>query len=228
MFKHLQTKSSFAKNSTLLKANKKTIDPQTLSTNGSRKFYTSPRRMFSNTNPLNLIPPITRAILYANCGIYFFGYFMSNADYIKSFFYNQHALRNGRFQTLVTCHFAKGNFLDFVIDTVITGLIGSSTERMLSSGLMKRLVFASAGLGSLLLITMHKENSFIKSDAILRGLIMAMIFIMPNSSFMLIPFPIQVKAAWIGIILVCLDFISAKWVNFGGTIAAFMLTKKLI
>jgi hypothetical protein len=107
-------------------------------------------------------------------------------------------------------------------------MIGSNIEMFNGAALYSKLILSSMAFGSLFLILFHKDNSFIKSDAILRGMIMFLVLSNPNASFMLFPFPFQVKAKYLGILLVILDLLTQKYVNFGGTIAAAAITTGFI
>jgi membrane associated rhomboid family serine protease len=226
MFRHL-------KGQTLLNSSKNifNLDKQIL--NKDKKMFTSPRRYFSNgfgggNNPLSMLPTITRRIVIANCIFFGIGLFMNNRQYITEFFYHKYALSHNKYHVLITSHFAKANFFDFLIETFLTGMLGSQLETMMGSQAFLRLVGASVGIGSLLLITMHKEDSFFKSEAIFRGIVMYYVLSNPNTSFFLFPLPIQIKAMWVGILIVGLDFLSGKWANFGGLAAAFLLTRRMI
>jgi len=188
-----------------------------------------PKKYQSNmNNPLAFLPPVTKGIIIANCAIYGIGLFMSNRQYITEFFYNQLALRHNKYHVLITAHIAKANFFDFFIETLLTGFIGSSLEPMLTSPVFLRLVMSSMIIGSVLMITMHKEQTFFKSEAIFRGMIMYFVFRSPTQHFYLFPLPIKIQAFWLGILIVFLDFISGRWANFGGTISAFLLLRGLI
>jgi membrane associated rhomboid family serine protease len=220
MFKHFRTQAFF--NTTKQMGKKLTIENKSKLMNYPKKYNSS------LNNPLQFIPPITRGIIIANCAIYFLGFFMSNRAYITEFFYNRMALQHNKYHVLITSHFAKANFFDFFIETLLTGLIGSQLEPMMTSPVFLRLVVASMAIGSVLLITMHKDSTFFKSEAIFRSLIMFFVFQAPQQHFYLFPLPIKIKAMWLGFIVVFLDFISNRWANFGGTIAALLIAKRLI
>jgi membrane associated rhomboid family serine protease len=220
MFKHLKTHNFILKNTQL---------NQRIIIDSKKKFISYPKRYQSNmNNPLSYLPPVTRGIIMANCAIYGIGLFMSNRQYITEFFYNHLALKHHKYHVLITAHIAKANFFDFFIETLLTGFIGSSLEPMLTSPVFLRLVMSSAILGSILMVTMHKEPTFFKSEAIFRGMIMFFVFKSPFQHFYLFPLPIKIQAFWLGIFIVFLDFITGRWANFGGTISAFLLLKGLL
>jgi len=220
MFKHLKTQNFILKNPHL---------NQRIIIDSKKKFISYPKRYQSNmNNPLSYLPPVTRGIIMANCAIYGIGLFMSNRQYITEFFYNHLALKHHKYHVLITAHIAKANFFDFFIETLLTGFIGSSLEPMLTSPVFLKLVMSSAIIGSILMITMHKEPTFFKSEAIFRGMIMFFVFKSPFQHFYLFPLPIKIQAFWLGIFIVFLDFITGRWANFGGTISAFLLLKGLL
>jgi membrane associated rhomboid family serine protease len=186
----------------------------------SKKYFMGGR--FDN------IATITKYVLMGYAGIYVFKFILPERQYIKEFYYHKLALSHGKYHTLITSHFVSMNFLDFILNMFIMGYIGTQVEFMFGSALFKKLILASMGVGSVLLLTMHKDDSFIKSDAILRGVMMYMILSQPNTVFMLFPFPISLKARTLGFILVGLDLLTRKYVNFGGTIGAYMVVAGLI
>ena len=200
----------------------------------NNNLFRNPKKNFSNfnnnfnNNPFSRIAPITRNILIGNCIIYGIGMFMTNQQYIMEFFYHKYALKHNKWHVLITAHFAKANFFDFFLEGLITGLVGTQLEQMFGSALVKKLVLSSIGIGSLMLITMHKDDYFFKTEAILRGMIMYFVLVNPNASFYLFPLPIQIQAKWLGIFVVGMDMLTAKYANFGGTFAALMITRGLL
>ena len=220
MFKHFRTQN-FVINTKQLN--------QKIMMDSKNKLITYPKKYQSNmNNPLAFLPPVTKGIVIANCAIYGIGLFMSNRQYITEFFYNHLALRHNKFHVLITAHIAKANFFDFFIETLLTGFIGASLEPMMTSPVFLRLVMSSMAIGSILMITMHKESTFFKSEAIFRGMIMYYVFRSPFQHFYLFPLPIKIQAFWLGILIVFLDFITGRWANFGGTISAFLLMRGLL
>lgn len=197
--------------------------------NNQGNLFKTPKRYQSNMgNFMQMIPPITKFILYANGFIYGIGFFMSYGDYIKQFFYHPLAMKHAKYHVLLTSHFAKGNFLDFALDSLITLLVGRNLELMLGYQQFLRLVLSSIGIGSIFLLMFHKDNYFVKSDAIFRALIMYILFLNPSAKFMMIPFPIQIPGYVFGIVVLLLDYFTGKWVNFGGTLAGFLMVRGLI
>lgn len=194
----------------------------------NKNFNHNPKKNFSTNNMFNRIAPVTRNILLGNCLIYGIGFFMTHQQYIMEFFYHKYALKHNKWHVLITAHFAKANFFDFFLEGLITGLIGTQLELMVGSALMKKIVFSSIAIGSALLVTMHKDDYFFKTESILRGLIMYFVLMNPNASFFLFPLPIQVQAKWLGVFVVGMDLLTSKYANFGGTFAAFMITRGIL
>jgi membrane associated rhomboid family serine protease len=196
----------------------------------SKGFFKTNKKKFSNgfgsmfSQPL----PVIKYILYGNCFIYGLSFFMNYNDYIKNIFYHPLALNHGKFQTLVTCHFAKKNFLELSLDSLIVYLIGNQLELMLGSQVFLRLMLASVGFGSILLVLFHKQNYFTRTDTILRGMIMYFVLQNPNQTFILFPLPFNVQAKFLGMFIVGLDLLTGKYANFGGTIAAYALLRGII
>ncbi len=193
-----------------------------------KTLFKPPKRYQSNNNPLNMLPTVTRRIVIANTFFFGLGLFMNNRQYITEFFYHKYAIKHNKYHVLITSHFAKANFLDYLLETFITGLLGSQLESMLGSQTFLKLIGASIGVGSILLLTMHKEESFFKSEAVLRGILWYFVLSNPQQSFYIFPLPIQVKALWLGVFIGLMDFISQRWANFGGLVAALLITRRLI
>ena len=174
-------------------------------------------------------PKVTKMIVMANCGIYLTSLFMSHIDYIKTFLFHRSNLKNkSHLHTLITSHFTKLNIVELLIDGIVVAQLGKGIELLIGPSQFGKLVLCSAALGSAFLISFHKENNFIRSDAILRGMLMYFVFKNPNASFMLMPFPIEIKAAWLGMFITTVDILGSKWVNFGGTLAGLLVSKNLI
>ena len=188
---------------------------------------------FSKRNFFNMPPGFgfsstTKYLVIGFSGMYLIKLFMNERSYIQEFFYHKYALQYKKIHTLVTSHFVSTNILDFIINVIITGLIGTNLEMMYGSAVYSKLVLSSMALGSLFLILFHKDNSFIKSEAILRGMMMYLVLANPNASFMLFPLPFSIKAKFLGAILVGIDLLTRKYVNFGGTFAAAAITTGII
>lgn len=189
-----------------------------------------PKRGFSFQNFGFGLSPVIKMILGAQALIYFIGFPMDMNRYVRSFFYNKdYAASNGKFQTILTCHFAKAGLFDLVIDSVLVGMFGSSILMMGGELLLKKIVCFSVLFSSLILMFGNKsDNNFYKSDALLRGLLFYLIAQNPNTSFLLFPFPFQIKALYIGIAIVALDLYIKKPCNFGGIIAGIALARGLL
>jgi membrane associated rhomboid family serine protease len=184
-----------------------------------RNFFNMPGFNFSST---------TKYLAIGFSGMYLIKLFMDDRSYIQEFFYHKYALQYKKFHTLITSHFVSTNLFDYIMNIVIIGLIGSNIEMMFGSVVYSKLIVSSMALGSLFLILFHKDNSFIKSDAILRGMMMYLVLSNPNTSFMLFPFPFQIRAKILGALLVLIDILTKKYVNFGGTFAAAAITTGFI
>jgi membrane associated rhomboid family serine protease len=195
----------------------------------SNNFFKIGKKKFSNGFGMFTSPgPVVKCILYGQVFIYGMSFFMNYNDYIKNVFYHPLALNYNKYQTLITSHLAKKNFFEFAIDSVILYLIGNQLEFMMGSQIFMRLVLASMGFSSILLVFLHKDNYFTKTDSILRGIIMYFILQNPNQSFILFPLPINVQAKYLGLLIVGLDLLSQRYANFGGSIAAFALLRGMI
>jgi membrane associated rhomboid family serine protease len=218
MFKHFSNSNNYLKMSQF---------KNTTGGTGRQLGYFS-RKYFFNGR-FDSMAPVTKYLLIGFTGIYIFKFIMPERQYVKEFFYHRLALSHGKFHTLITSHFVSVNFLDFAINVFILGYLGSQVEFMFGSAVFRKLILASIGAGAVLLLAMHnRDDSFIKSDAILRGVMMYMILSQPNTVFMLFPFPISIKAKTLGFILVGLDLFTRKFVNFGGTLGAYMVVSGLI
>lgn len=235
MFKHIKINSLVVgkkQANSLLNYNKSILTRSTknsISKNFNNGLIKTPRRNFSS--PFDNLPgmnPILKGILIGNTLIYFLGFSMSEGQYVRTFLYNRDSIQQGKLQVLLTSHFAKVNFFDYAIDTLLTGLIGLQVSTLSSAVVFQKLISSSVLISMGIMLTMHKDMYYVKSEAILRGIIMYMIFLNPNMSFYMIPFPFQIRAMYIGVFLVLIDLISRKHCNFGGTIAAYLLTRRLI
>ena len=224
MFKHLRNQK-FTK--TLLNFDNKELNTQ-IKGNFRNNLFKTPKRFQSQmNNPFNSLPIVTKRIVIANCLIFGLGLFMNSRQYITEFFYHKYALQHNKFHVLLTTHFAKANLFDFLIDTFITGLLGSQVENMLGMVTFQKLVMGSMALGSILMIGMVKDDAFYKSEAILRGLIYYFVFSNPQQQFYLFPLPIQIKVMYVGVFIAVMDYLSGRWGNFGGLLAALLLTRRL-
>jgi hypothetical protein len=93
-------------------------------------------------------------------------------------------------------------------------------------------VLLSILMGSLLLFAHHTSmggaaRPYYGNDSILRGLIFSMIFQNPSASLMLFPLPINIPAWAIASLLLFLDFYTFNTAAFGGTSAAYMMTRMI-
>lgn len=184
------------------------------------------KKKFSNGFGMFSAPgTVVKWILYGNCFVYGISFFMNYNDYIKTVCYHPLALNYNKYQTLVTSHFAKKNFLELTLDSLIVYLIGNQLEFVLGSQLFMRLMVASMAFSSIILVFLHRENYFTRTDSLLRGMIMYFVLQNPNQSFILFPLPINVQAKYLGLFIVGLDLLTGKYANFGGTIAAYALLR---
>jgi hypothetical protein len=196
--------------------------------NISKKILNVQKKNMSSNNIFDSIPTWTKRIVILNTCIFGVGMAMSNREYITNFFYNKYALRHNRIHVLITSHFAKTNFIDYLLDTVITGLLGSQVESMIGSQSFLRLTGLSMCFGSILLIYKHNDNTFFKTECILRSIIWYIILSNPNQSFILFPLPIPIKAMWIGFFTFFIDVVGHRWANFGGLLAALIIARRLL
>lgn len=183
------------------------------------------RKSFFSGN-FTIVPKIIKYSVFTSFGIYIVGIGMMEPQYIQTFLYNKTQFVNGNVTNVITSHFTKLSLLDLVIDSVITVGIGSSIGMMIGEMAINRLVLSSVGISSLILLLLHNDGVFYKSEAVLRGLIYYLVFTNPYTSFTLLPFPITIKAVYIGSFLAVIDIISKKHCNFGGAIAAYLLLKR--
>ena len=194
------------------------------------EFFKKSKKKFSNGfgGIFGTPGPVVKMILWGNCIVYGFSWIMGQGDYVKNFFYHPLALNHGKFQTLITSHFAKKNILDITLDSIVIYLIGNQLEFMLGSQVFMKLMIASMGISSILLVLTHKQNYFTRTDALLRGMIMYFVLQNPNQTFILFPLPFNVQAKILGLLIVGMDLISQRYANFGGTFAAFLLIRGII
>lgn len=188
--------------------------------------YVSKKSMsFFNGGFPTMIPNAIKYCIGASTLIYILGFTKSYPEYIKTFMFNDNSIRSGNIISLLTCHFTKAGFFDLLIDSFIMVLISSSIVSYTGVAGLNTLIASSIGISSIILLLTSTGNYHIKSDAIFRGLIWYIIFQNPQSSFFLFPLPIQIKAIYIGYFLVFIDLLTKKPSNFGGSIAAYLLSK---
>lgn len=188
------------------------------------------KRNFSYQNFGFGLSPVIKLVLGANAFIYFMGFSMDRNQFARSFLYNKtSALTSGKSYTIITCHFAKLNLFEFVFESLIIALIGSNIAMTSGDLVLRKLIGFSVVLSGLFIILGTKDDTvFYKSDAIIRGILMYLVASSPNSSFMMFPLPIQIKALYLGIVMVGLDLFTNKIYNFGGTFTAIALTMGVI
>ena len=185
------------------------------------------RRLFSE-NFFNRVPEVTRYLIYGNMLFYSFRFVLDRNAYVKELYYHRMAIANGRFHTLLTCHFAKSGFFEFIVDTLILGLVAGQQEMMLGQAALKKMVLCGMGFGSLGLLLFHRDDYFTKSDAIFKTIIFYFIFSFPGGKIMLFPFPFQIKPIYIAGFSIAIDMLGLKWANLGGSLAGFLLAKRII
>jgi hypothetical protein len=194
----------------------------------SQKIFNFQKKNMSNNNLFEDIPTWTKRILLANTFFFGCGFIMKNSDYLSNFFYNKESLDKKRYQVLISSHFVKPSTFNFVIDTLITGLMGRYVEWMLGPQAFLKLLGYSLAFGSTILVYTHRDHTFTTTECILRSILWYAILSNPNQSFWIFPIPFQIKALYAGILLFAYDILHAKWANFGGLLAAAIIARKLI
>lgn len=222
-------KTSSLSNLNYLKYNSKIILKQqsahktnNLMNNGlSVKFFS--RNFFSNMG--------TSIIKYCIGGsllIYIIGLPLHQGEYVRRFLFNKRSFQEGNLISLVSCHFAKTGVIDLVLDCVIIGLLGMNIRMMAGEEVLRKLIIYSVVFSCGGLFLMNDSQYFIKSDSIIRSMLYYYVMMNPHQKFYLIPFPFEVKALYLGIFLAALDIMQKKICNFGGALAAHLVTRGLI
>lgn len=183
------------------------------------------KKGFFNGGSNNFISKSIKYVLIGNTFIYVLGLSMNQSTYIREFFFNKNSFFKGKYYTIITNHFAKRNFFEFVIDSFIIGSIGGSISMMAGEALLQKLIINSIASSSMILLLSKPSEVHYHSDAILRGVIYYLVFRDPKTSFMLFPLPINIQAMYIGVFIGVIDVLSGKYCNFGGLIAALMVIK---
>ena len=102
-------------------------------------------------------------------------------SYLNNFSFSAYALNRGYVHSLFTCHFAHQSFFSYLIDSVIIGLLTSSLQMIYGPLFAAKTILLSLFLGSFFLFAYHTSKEgfarpFQGNDAILRGIIFAIIF----------------------------------------------------
>mmetsp|Transcript_6626 Transcript_6626/g.10654 ORF Transcript_6626/g.10654 Transcript_6626/m.10654 type:complete len:157 (-) Transcript_6626:96-566(-) len=102
-------------------------------------------------------------------------------SYLNNFSFSTYGLNRGYVHNLFTCHFAHQSMFSFLIDSVIIALLTSSLQMMYGPLFAAKTAILSMFLGSFLLFLYHNSQGgyakpFQGNDAILRGIIFAIIF----------------------------------------------------
>lgn len=151
-------------------------------------------------------------------------------SFLNNFTFSRFNLSRGYLHTLFTCHFAHMSFLTYLLDTIILYLFCSNLSMMYGPLFVTKLILLSMGIGSLFLFLQHQSGfarPFYGNDAIMRGLIFAVIFQNPAATFYLIPLPIPIPAWFIAVFLLGIDFLSFNTAGFGGVTAAYLMLNYL-
>lgn len=183
------------------------------------------KKGFFNGGGNNFLSTPIKYVLIGNTIIYVLGLSMNQSTYVREFFFNKNSFFRGKYYTIITNHFAKRNFFEFAIDSFIISSIGGSISMMAGEAILQKLIINSIASSSIILLLSTPSEVHYHSDAILRGVIYYLVFRDPKMSFMLFPFPINVKAMYIGFFIGVIDVLSGKFCNFGGLFAALMLLK---
>ena len=102
-------------------------------------------------------------------------------SYLNNFSFSLYGLNKGYIHNIFTCHFAHQSFFSYLIDTVIVGLLCQSLTTMNGPLFAAKTVLLSMFLGSFFLYAYHNSQGgmarpYQGNDAILRGIIFAIIF----------------------------------------------------
>lgn len=190
--------------------------------------YTQKRGFFQGGGRFQFLSPIVKYSVIGSFGIYLIGMGMNQNEYVRTFLYQHNNFRNGSLHTILTTHFTKTGVIDLIIDNLI--LVGFSTSIAVfgSEVLLTKLILSGMGISSLILLLIPHDNYFIKADSLTRTLVWYLIFMNPNTKFMLFPFPVQIKAFYIGIFIAVVDLLNRKHCNFGGAAAAYLVLNRRI
>lgn len=186
------------------------------------------KRNFSNFGPNFNMGNTIKYVLIANTAIFIYGFTMQNSDYIKEFMFKKSQLSQGKHLSLVTTHFTKANTIDLIFDNLLIFLLSRNISIIAGEIILNQLVLSSILCSSVLLLLLSDTGYYIKSDAIIRGLIYYFVLSNPYQSFMVLFVPFPIKAMYLGIILSFMDILSGKFSNFGGLIASIILTKRIL
>ncbi len=185
----------------------------------------SKRTFFSGGGGASFIPQIIKYCVAGNFFIYFIGSRMPDGQYIREFLFNKNAFLQGKYHSIITNHFTKTNIFDLLLDSLITVGLGTNISMTAGEILLKQVLMYGIGISSLIMLFGNNDNTYYKCDSVLRSLIWLLVLKNPNQSFTLLPFPIQIKAMYIGLLIAGIDLLSGKYCNFGGAIAALILTR---
>ena len=127
---------------------------------------------------------IAYLIVALNCffyGLYLFWPKYSMHSYMNNFNFSLYALNKGYLWSMFTCHFAHDGFFGTLIDSVILFLLSGSVAQMNGQLFLAKCVILSMFMGNFLLFAYHNSQGgmvrpFHGNDAILRGVIFALIF----------------------------------------------------
>lgn len=186
---------------------------------------TQKKGFFSGGNGSGLVPNFVKYCIYGSIGIYFMGVGMQDGQYIRKFLFNKESFLNGNYHTIITNHFTKTNLFDLIIDCGITYLLSGSIAMVAGEAMITKCIIYGIGISSAILLLQNDRGTYYKCDSILRSIVWLMILRNPMQSFTLLPFPITIKAFYLGIFLAVIDLMSGKYCNFGGAAAAYILTK---
>jgi len=188
-------------------------------------FMKFTKKFFMDGNPINSLLPVTRSIIIGNVIMWGISWVFSQRDFITNFYYNSRSLERGKFHAAITSHFAKSGTLDFLIDSLIIGMVGNNIEAMVGTEFMKRLVLFSA-VGTLAIIHMTaKQDEFFKPDTFIRTIIYFFAVKNPHQLVYFFPIPIRIKIMYIAAFVALIDVISGKFCNFAPLITSVALTR---
>ena len=169
-------------------------------------------------------------IIFMNSFFYFLYLIWPRSEmysFMNNFTFSRFNYSRGYLHTFFTSHFAHMSFLPYLLDTVILYLFCQNLTTFYGPLFVAKTLILSMFLANLLMFIQHSGRSIVRpycgNDALLRGLIFAMIFQNPSSSFYLIPIPVAIPAWAIGAVLLGLDFLSFNVAAFGGVTSAYLM-----
>ena len=118
-------------------------------------------------------------------GMYLFWPKYSISSYLNNFTFSLYGLNRGYVWNMLTCHFAHQSAFSYLNDSVIVYMLAQSLTMMYGPLFATKTVLLSIFLGSFFLYLYHNSQGgmarpWFGNDAILRGIIFAIIFQNPS------------------------------------------------